>query len=160
MTWTPDPALDLRSNIVNHLKDRFKNVRAGVDGYSTTWDIVSTLDLSDDDRRRGDSIGIYDLEELARPEIGSVSCDLLLVIEFYHLCGADEAADQVLRRILGDIKRVMLSDIQCGKQALRMDPRKHDLQIPKSGKSPAVASGYSEWIIKYRHHPADPRKRV
>lgn len=160
MAYTPDPALDLRANIVEHLKDRFANIQAGVDGYSTTWDIVSSLDLSENERRAGDALGIYDLEEVTRPEIGSVSCELLLVIEFYHLCHGYEEADQALRRILGDIKRIMLSDIQCGKQALRMDPRKHDLQIPKSGRDPAIASGYSEWIIKYRHSPSDPRKRV
>jgi hypothetical protein len=156
MTWTIDPELSKRENIVQHLKDRFETVRQGVDGYTVEWDNVERGPLTRQDKILDATVSLTDTRETKTAMIGVYECRLTIVVEFaYRVREGDDPLHE-LNRLLVDVQRLMRTDIQAGGLCLNIVETSTELDA--EGPADRVVGGVTFWEVLYRHSLQDPRK--
>jgi hypothetical protein len=163
VTFVRDHSLSVRENILRYVSESFSDVRAGEDGYTTTWGqkIIRRPFVVDDLGRALDVLEIVDSREERRPEVNKSTDKMLLVnLTFYHKIVPNEKSNSssVLNRILVDVQRRMhaISSEQFGGLAITADEVGSEFDVDGSGDS--IVNGISVWSIHYRHLAADPRR--
>jgi hypothetical protein len=143
-----------RERIMEHLKARFEAVQKGVDGYSTTWNLVTREPLSKSAVAMGDCVGLFDIRETKTPSMQHMTCELTVVVEFYCRMQLGDNPGTELNRMLLDVQRTIRSDIQCSGLALNIVENKNELDIDGPGDS--LVAGVVEFLVQYRHLVDDP----
>lgn len=148
--------LSKREQIMEHLVNRFGDIREGEDGYTTTWNVVARRPMTKAELNLGDALGLFDVEETKTARIGFYDCDLKVVCEFFHVLKLGDEPSTELNRMLCDIQRGMRSDIGCGGLTINIVENSSELDI--DGPADRLVAGVVEFQIAYRHALDDPRK--
>lgn len=143
---------------MEHLVDRFKAIRRGNDGYTTTWNVVVRRPFTNTETQLGDALGIYDVSERKEPRISGFDCFLSISIEFFHKVYEGDEPSTELNRMLLDIQRALRSDITCGGLSINLVERSNELDI--EGPTDMLIAGVLEAEVHYRHSPDDPSVAV
>lgn len=143
-----------RERIMQHLKQRFEGIQAGVGGYSTTWNTVSRKPVSTVEAQMGNMLGLFDVNESKTPDMQFMRCSLTVVIEFYFRTQMGDEPGTELNRMLLDVQRAMRSDIYCSGLTLNVVEMKSELDI--DGPSDSLVAGVVEFLVQYRHAVTNP----
>lgn len=148
--------VSMREAIMEHLATRFKNVRAGVDGYSTTWNTVARRPIGKAEINMGNVVGIFDTEEIKTRDMQFTRSQLRVMVEFFYTLKIGDEPSTELNRMLVDVQRLMLSDIYCGGLSLNIVENRNELDI--DGPADRIVAGVAEFQVQYRHSVHDPRR--
>lgn len=149
------PLLSKREQIMQHLQQRFSALRAGEDGYTTTWNVVTRRPLTKQEVAMGDAIAIFDTGEEKTAEIGFYRCMLYVSAEFFYALKTGDDPSTELNRLLVDIQRAIRVDVTCGGVAFNMVELRNELDI--DGPADRLVAGVVEFQVQYRHLIDDPR---
>jgi len=156
MSWTYNPLLSLRENIMAHLKDRFEQVKTGVNDFETEWDVVSRAPLSRTQKGLDATVSLTDTRERKTPMIGKMDCRLTVVVEFAYRVKQGDEPETELNRLLCEVQRTMRSDITAGGCCLNIVENSSELDL--EGPDDRLVGGVTFWEVSYRHKVDDPRK--
>jgi hypothetical protein len=145
----------LREQIMQHLVQRFVDVRANDDGYTTTWNVVVRRPMTKTEIGMGNAIGLYDTEEEKSALIGYYNSLLTVSVEFYYNSAIGDEPSQELNRMLMDVQRCMRSDPTCAGLTFNIVEVRNELDI--DGPSDRLVAGMAEFQVSYRHRLDDPR---
>lgn len=151
-----DELVSKREQIMDHLVERFENMTAGTDGYTTTWNVVTRKPLGMTEVKIGSALGLFDTREDKTPDMQFMRCTLSVVCEFYHSMKIGDAPGTQLNRMLLDVQRAMRSDIYCGGLALNVVEVRSELDI--DGPEDNLVAGIVEFQVLYRHYVDDPSR--
>jgi hypothetical protein len=144
-----------REQIMRYLVALFADMRASIDGYTTTWETVVRRPLSDTEAKLGNGLGVYDVSEEKVPEIGRYRSHLTVRIEFFYLIRHGDEPSTELNRMLVDIQRAMRADHTCGGLAYNVLETENELDI--NGPADRLVAGIIEYRVEYKHLLDDPR---
>ena len=130
----------------------------GVDGYTITWRTISRATITEQEVEMGDALVIHELAEGRTSEIGAAKNSLRLALEFNINRSPGDDQSTELNRALVDVERAMMSDRQCGGQALDTIPESNEFDF-RDSDAKSVA-GLAIFNISYRHSPDDPTIQV
>jgi hypothetical protein len=148
--------LSYRERIMEHLVDRFGDIREGENGYTVTWNVVARRPMTKAELNLGNALGLFDVEEEKTARIGYYDCQLKVVCEFFHVLQIGDEPSTELNRMLCDIQRAMRSDIGCGGLSLNIVENNSELDI--DGPADRLVAGVVEFQIAYRCALDDPRE--
>ena len=143
-----------REQIMQNIAARFEAVQAGVNGYSTTWNIVTRKPVARSVVAMGDTIGIFDVREHKVQEMQHMRCTLSVTLEFYGAVQIGDEPSTLLNTMLLDVQRTIRQDIYCSGLSLNVVENKNELDI--DGPTDMVVAGIVEISVLYRHLVDDP----
>ena len=153
----------VRERIMDHLHSRFLAIEDGADGHIITWNTVERRILTDEEQRMGDALSLLDVSEQKDAEIGHSRVQLQVITEFWIKLNLGDNPSQMLNRIMGDVQRTMLSDVNSIVSTsplceLTIDIRelRNEFDVDSSGDF--LVGGMVVWEVLYRHKYADPTK--
>jgi hypothetical protein len=146
----------VREMIMRHFETRFKSVRKGRNGYTTTWNTVTRKPVSKTEISMGDVVGLYDVGEVKTPDMQFTRSSLRVTVEFFCVMKIGDDPSTELNRQLLDVQRLMLSDIYCGGLTLNIVENRNELDI--DGPADRVVAGVADFQVLYRHNVHDPRR--
>ena len=148
-------ALTVRDRIAEHFATGFKNVAAGIGGYTTTWDIVSREPINPRELNQAEAVlGVYDLKERKVQQVGYTLCDLSFTIEFFWKKMMGDQTPSVGNTLMGEIQKLVLADPQQGGLALNTVGTGTELDLESFAGS--VGAGIVTFLVTYRHKLNDP----
>jgi hypothetical protein len=150
------PTASMREQIMEHLATRFKNVRSGADGYTTTWNTVARRPIAVTEIKMGNVLGVFDVSEVKTPDMQFTRSAMRVMVEFFYVMQMGDEPSTELNRMLLDVQRTMLSDIYCGGLSLNTVEIRNELDI--DGPADRVVAGVAEFQVLYRHNVHDPRR--
>lgn len=151
-------ALTVRERIMQHLVERYKSIRKGVDGFNVTWDYVVRRQPTKAEARDGNILELIDVGEKKNPGVGYDMVKLRIVAEFHIQMMEGDEPSSILNEALGDVVRAAGLDIQCGKLALNLEDEGNELDI--DGAVDNVVSGVVVFIVTYRCKSNDPTVKI
>ena len=137
-----------REKIIQHLIARFEAQVQGTASARVTWGVVSDLPLSKTQQEDGYAVGIYDTSEKVKVDIGRDTRFLNVVVEFHLKLYEDDPQTSYLRQALGEVQRVMGSDIYCGGLTMNVTEMGSELDVTSSNDR--RVAGVSVFEVKYR----------
>lgn len=152
-----DSTVSRRELIMSYLETAFKRMRSGVDGYTTTWNIVERRPLTKEEVASvGNALAIFDTAEVKVQEIGFDRCSLTVELEFFYCLKMGDKPSKELNRMLLDIQRKMREDVTSGGLSINVSEERNELDL--LGPADRVVAGVVEFTILYRHVINDPRQ--
>ncbi|CAO3460818.1 hypothetical protein [Azospirillum argentinense] len=157
MAYEPDPAKSIRDNIILHLMDRLRSMRAdGREGYSVTWNRVLRSELTPADIGFAPVVALLELpERKTAATFPYTHCTLPLEVEFRHPRREGDDVRSELLRLMTDVVRAMTTDPTCGGLATDLVETGNDLD-PGQPEAKHVG-GIVSFSLTYRHRHDDPR---
>jgi hypothetical protein len=147
-----------RERIMAHLKERFEAQQKASSGPTPdakyTWDVVTRLPLTKNEKEIGFAVGLYDTSERKRADIGRDMCSLNVVVEFHVKMMEGDDIPRIMNRVMGEVQRVMGLDIYCGQIANNVEEKGNELEIP--GPNATSCAGMVVYEITYRHKSNNP----
>lgn len=156
-----DPKASKRENLMRWLKHVFEEQRAGTNGMTQTWDVVSRSPLTKEEMRRGTAIAIFDTAERKESRISGgsgapVDAHLMVQAEFYLVTQIGDNAGSELNRLLLDVQRTFMGDVTLGGRAINVVEARSELDV--DGPADRLVAGMVEFSIHYRHRRDDARQ--
>jgi hypothetical protein len=152
-----DSTVSRRERIMAYLETIFRQMRSGVNDYTTTWNIVARRPLSKEEVSAvGNALTIFDVAEVKEQEIGYDRCSLTVELEFFYCLKMGDKPSSELNRMLLDIQRKMREDVTSGGLSINVSEERNELDL--LGPADRVVAGVVEFTILYRHVINDPRQ--
>lgn len=149
----------IRDQIMNHLADRFDDVVSGVDGRVIKWSKVWRDPWSCTASLVGDAnIAIIDGRETKSALVGYTMCTLQITTEFKVKVAKNDKKTSIVRNVMAEVQRTILSDIYCGGLALNIVERANEPNV--DGENDTEVSGIVFWDLQYRHRVGDPCRLI
>lgn len=152
----------VREDCLKALRAKFEAMQDGqpvADPYSVTWSLVTRRPIKQLAKGKRYALGIYDQEETKRDAtLPKVECTLRVVLEFHVYVAKEQDASEELNRVLGEVERMVRSDIYLGGKVVKMQVTGSEINIDEQYDS--QVSGAVFMTMTYRHHHDDPRRRV
>lgn len=157
--------LTVRNRIMEHLKERFEGIEAGIDDYTVTWNTIARRPLSDIEMQTGDALALIDRGEAKSEEIGYMRSVMEVLTEFWIRVDFEEDPSVRLNEVLGEVQRTMRSDINSTvttvplcQLTINITEVRNELDVEGPGDN--LVGGVVAWEVVYRHQSNDPRKLI
>lgn len=147
----------LRDQIMEHLRERFKQQRAGVNDANITWDIVSREPLTKNQQEEGQSVGLFDTSESSSFLVGKTLKEMNVVVEFHIKVREGDPVAPAANAALGECQRIMGMDVYCGGLSMQMEEKGNELEI--AGPNDRIVAGVTIWKVQYRHKVNNPFRK-
>lgn len=143
-----------REQIMQNLANRFTAIQGGVNGYTTTWNLVTRKPVPRSSVAMGDTIGIFDVKETKTQMMQHMLCHLFVTFEFYGVLQIGDEPSTLLNNMLLDVQRTIRQDIYCSGLSLNIVENRNELDI--AGPTDQIVAGTVGVTIHYRHLVDDP----
>ena len=146
----------VRERILSNIQLSLSTMRAGVDGYTTTFDVVKRRPLTRSELTYNASASVVDMAEKKDQMIGVYRCRLVVGIEFYVRLALGDVHLIEGTRVVGDVERRLLEDLTCGGNSLNLIASSNELDGAVGGER--IVAGIAYFEIVYHHLAQDPRR--
>lgn len=149
----------VRERIMTNVTDRFREATIGDPANNVKWDIVTRLPLGERDYTYAEHmVGLFDIKETKKHEIGYTICSLVVRVEFWFQPKMGDAPETYMHNLMGEVQRTFLSDPNHGDLAL--DSVELDNELDLEADQTKVTAGLVTFGVTYRHKVNDPFKLI
>lgn len=149
----------VRERIMAQLK---RNLEAmTVDDHTVAWNTVTRSPLEQESKVVGNVVGVYDTAETFIYQTCYLQANLRVLVEFWYNLKRGDVPSVELNRLLGHIKKVILTDVHVQEDetdaqlAQNVSLISSDIDIDAYGAR-NIVSGMAEFDVTYRHRKDDP----